>query len=60
MIQPSWGTVMPMEETPICASVERDLDLSVDELVTSTASTASTGSTASAPAAPDTGKQAPA
>lgn len=24
-----------MEETPICASVERDLDLSVDDLVTS-------------------------
>lgn len=26
-----------MEETPICASVERDLQLSIDELVTSTA-----------------------
>lgn len=24
-----------MEETPICASVERDLDLSVDELMSS-------------------------
>ncbi len=25
-----------METTPICASVEKDLDLKVDELVTST------------------------
>ncbi|HEU5036584.1 MAG TPA: hypothetical protein VFT70_06260 [Nocardioides sp.] len=40
-----------MEETPICASVERDLDLSVDELITSTAP---------ATAAPDTATQAPA
>ena len=38
-----------MEETPICASVERDLDLSVDELITSTVP---------APAAPDTATQA--
>jgi hypothetical protein len=38
-----------MEETPICASVERDLDVSVDELVTSTAP---------APAAPQTAQGA--
>lgn len=47
MFQPPAGNVAAMEETPICASVERDLDLSVDELVTSTAP---------APAAPDTAK----
>ena len=47
MFQPSLGNVAAMEETPICASVERDLDLSVDELVTSTAP---------APAAPDAAK----
>jgi len=29
-----------MEDTPICASVEKDLDITVDELVTGTAVTA--------------------
>lgn len=33
MFQPDGGTVRPMEETPILASVERDLQLSLDELV---------------------------
>ena len=33
MVQPFLGNVAAMEDTPICASVERDLDLSVDELV---------------------------
>ncbi len=28
------GNPAAMEDTPICASVERDLDLSVDELTT--------------------------
>jgi hypothetical protein len=29
-----------MEETPICASVEKDLEITVDELVTGTSVTA--------------------
>lgn len=33
------GYTAAMEETPICASVERDLDLSVDDLVTSVGTT---------------------
>ena len=52
MIQPRPGNEPAMEETPICASVERDLDLSVDELVTSTAP--------AAPAVPDGAKPTPA
>ena len=51
MVQPFVGNVAPMEETPICASVERDLDLSVDELVTPATP---------APAASDTAKPTPA
>lgn len=37
MFQPEMGNGAPMEETPICASVERDLELSVDELIAATA-----------------------
>ncbi|MGY2702998.1 hypothetical protein [Nocardioides sp. HB32] len=43
-----------MEETPICASVERDLQLSVDELVASTAPAAAAPETAAAPTKPAT------
>lgn len=42
-----------MEETPICASVEKDLHITVDELVTGTAVTAPQPRTATtAPATP--------
>lgn len=34
------GYLPRMEDTPICASVEKDLDITVDELVTGTAVTA--------------------
>jgi hypothetical protein len=51
MFQPQMGTVPLMQETPICAEVERDLELSVDELLAATAPTPPAPVTAEPPQA---------
>jgi hypothetical protein len=48
-----------MEETPICASVERDLNLSVDELTRSTGTAPVDGSVAQQPSPKGTATPAP-
>ena len=49
------GTAPTMEETPICASVEKDLEVTVDELVTGgpVATAVPVAATPVAAAAPD-------